>query len=97
MPETLETIGAKAFFDSTIRSLQLPDAVKTIGSEAFREAPGITTLGLPVSAEEIGENICDYLNVTLTVVPGTYAAEWAARNGYLTATRGGDDTSWLEN
>ncbi|GAA8715977.1 hypothetical protein oki361_21610 [Helicobacter pylori] len=47
MPNTLTTIGEKAFFNSKIQNLVIPESVKNIGKKAFGSSSlidGISTI-----------------------------------------------------
>ena len=68
----LETIGNSAFQSCTsLRKLDMPNTVKTIGSSVFWFS-GIRTLHIPASVTSIGSGITAYCSTveTITVDPG---------------------------
>lgn len=60
LPATLKEIGAQAFLStSQLKTIKIPENVKTIGLEAFRES-GITTVKLPNSVTTIAQRAFYY-------------------------------------
>ena len=54
LPETLESIGSNAFYQTNIYSdVVLPESLKTLGTGAFAECKGILTVKLPSSMKAI--------------------------------------------
>ncbi len=65
IPEGVETIGARAFADSLLKSVGIPEGVKKIEKEAFFHCPSLTFVNIPESVVEIGESAfsrCDSLS-----------------------------------
>lgn len=110
LPDSLKRIGERAFAASyfvtnivnNIEEITLPLGLEFIGKEAFLSTPYNSTwpsyertIIIPESVTEIGDNICDRKYGTLEVVSGSYAATYAAENGYKYMYSGEDDLSWL--
>lgn len=55
LPNSLTTIGEAAFFGAGISTLEIPDSVISIGSQAFRNATNLTDLHIPNSVTTIGD------------------------------------------
>ena len=102
LPDSLVRIGERAFAASNfatntvnlINEITLPLGLEFIGEEAFYSSFERTII-IPESVTEIGDNICDRKYGTLEVVSGSYAATYAAENGYKYMYSGEDDLSWL--
>lgn len=58
LPERTEVIGAKAFYNVSIRSIEFPTGVTTIGDYAFSKS-GLTTVKIPAGLEVLGTNVFD--------------------------------------
>ena len=61
IPRTLggypvEAIGTRAFRDSSITSVVMPDTITTIGKEAFQICNSLTEVHLPAGLESIGDS-----------------------------------------
>ena len=55
LPQSLTTIGSRAFEDCTgLTSIRLPARLTEIGSQAFRGCTGLTSIHLPANLTEIG-------------------------------------------
>ena len=60
LPATLKEIGAQAFLKtSQLKTIEIPENVRTIGLEAFRES-GITTVKLPNGVTTIAQRAFYY-------------------------------------
>ena len=107
LPDSLKKIGKKAFAsvkntgyfytnrdEGDNREITLPLGLEFIGEEAFYSSFERRII-IPESVTEIGDNICDRKYGTLEVVSGSYAATYAAENGYKYMYSGEDDLSWL--
>lgn len=66
MPDTLEKIsfrgapekiGQAAFRPSKIKTITLPDSIKSIGHQAFQDCIALESINLPASLEEIGVSV----------------------------------------
>lgn len=86
LPRNLKTIGSHAFEWTCLNSaLVLPDGVETVGSYAFANIEGLTSITIPESVTSIGEHAFDPSEwaeepVTLRVVEGSYAHQYAQEN-----------------
>lgn len=70
LPNTIEEIGDLAFYLSSgdfEGGLVLPEGVRTIGDECFREARYITSLTIPSTVESIGTSVCSQCSRLQTV------------------------------
>jgi hypothetical protein len=67
LPNSLITIGDAAFFGAGISTLEIPDSVTSIGSQAFSETTNLTNLSLGSSLTSIG-SFAFYLATSLTSV-----------------------------
>ncbi len=69
IPESVTTIEFAAFCNCMIKTLTLPNSIKTIEKEAFRGCTGFTEIIIPDSVEEIGEsafrNCSDLEHITI--------------------------------
>lgn len=54
MPDTIESIGDKAFACSNISNIKLSNNLKSIGSQAFSDCDNLKSIDIPGSVEEIG-------------------------------------------
>ena len=81
--DNVKTIGHYAFYGcEELDELKLPSGVTSIGESAMRRT-GITKLTLSDNIESIGEYaFADNDGIVLTVTDGTYAHEYAKKNGY---------------
>ena len=99
LPEGFESIGRCAFFScDNLEEVILPSTLTSIGAKAFDQT-AVTTITIPASVEYIGEAAFGSIEgKTLIVEKGSYAAEYAAANGYFYEyVGGGDDDSWLND
>lgn len=60
IPNTVVEIGERAFFVSPLKSVSIPDSVKTIGKEAFVDNGTYTSVYIPASVENIGYHAIGY-------------------------------------
>lgn len=97
----LTHIGSEAFYNTSFanKEIELPEGLVTIGERAFHEGTpelyksNLSTLIVPSTVTSIGEDVVYRANVSLKVVPDSYAEFWALENGYPIVSE--DDTSWL--
>lgn len=91
-------IGDGAFlyakFKSTTKTLEIPDTVKYIGTDAFIGCQCKEFI-LSDGIEFIGDNAFEKSGVTLYVNSGSYAEFWCNENGYNVKVNGEEDLSWL--
>ena len=84
-PQTLKEIGEGAFEGCTnLKDVEIKEnsAINKIGKNAFRNCPYLTSIVIPSSVTEIGDDAFDKEIITLQVEQGSYAALWASENGY---------------
>ena len=74
IPKGVESIGNSAFYKTSLTSVILSDRLEWIGMNAFKYS-GLENVTIPASVSFIDGAVFDE-NVTITVTPGTYAAEW---------------------
>ncbi len=94
----VEAIQEGAFENNyQLKSVQLPDTLKTIGAQAFAGCPRLKEITLPASVESIGKDAFNRTVTKLNVVSGSYAEQWAKENGFNYAVIGAeaDDLDWL--
>lgn len=65
----LEEIPEKAFVGSVIERINLPDSVKAIGGEAFKECKNLKSIELPQGLERIGYNAFSESGLTSLTLP----------------------------
>lgn len=69
----------------SIKTVVIGNGVTGIGSNAFRDCTGLTSVTIPAGVTEIGDNAfanCTTLN-DFNVVEGSYAYRWLITNGLL--------------
>lgn len=99
---SLEEISEGAFKDASLPStISLPESLQKIGNMSFYTdqvaQSYLDTLIIPANVQDIGDDICDRLEVKVQVERGSYAEFWAIQNGYSIIDSEGDDTSWLND
>ena len=84
LPSGLKTIDDEAFMnDTALDSVIVPEGVISIGERAFF-GTSISQLALPSSLKEIGSDaFYGCADMTVTAPSGSWAYEWALKNGYL--------------
>ena len=83
IPDTVTTIGAYAFSDSSISSVNLPDSVTEIGSYAYYRCRNLTTINnLPTGLTTIGGGAFQWCsNLTKVVIPDSVTAIYSGAFG----------------
>lgn len=56
MPNSLQTISDSAFYQSVVKEIYLNDGLLTIGTGAFKNCKGLTSIHIPHSVTTIGDN-----------------------------------------
>ena len=90
LPPTLTKIGDKAFYNTILTSIDLPNSVKYIGRSIFDRCYYLTSLNIPTSIEEIGSLgstgiVFDHLSFPNTLKKiGSSAFSGCRINGKLT-------------
>ncbi len=65
IPDTVQTIGADAFWRTDITGVTIPAGVREIGPSAFCESTALTAVDIPGSVERIDNNaFCDCTGMT---------------------------------
>lgn len=56
LPDTIKTIGVRAFYGcSRVSAIEIPEGVTTIGEQAFRYCNSLTEINIPASVTSIGD------------------------------------------
>ena len=58
-PDSLKNIGAAAFSQNGLLSVELPEGLESLGQYAFCENPQLTSVTIPEGLTKIGENVFD--------------------------------------
>ena len=84
IPESVINITGETFeFCGDLTNIELPKGLTSIGDLAFSYCRSLTNIEIPESVTSIGNNVFDKCNnVTITVTQGSYAEQWAVKNGY---------------
>ena len=78
LPEALEIIEDEAFEGTAIVSVDLPERVERIGSNAFAHIPTLQHIRIPDATREIAATaFAGSHHVTITGAPNSYARAWA--------------------
>ncbi len=56
IPNSVTSIGERAFYNSKLTSVTIPHNLTSIGSEAFRYCSGLTSVTIPINVTSIGNN-----------------------------------------
>lgn len=82
LPAQLTDIAEEAFLnDMSLTAVYLPDGVKTIGGQAFRDCDNLQVIRIPASVTLIGEDaFAGTILVFAQVAEGSWAAHWFAAN-----------------
>jgi hypothetical protein len=60
IPDGVQSIGKRAFFESTLTSITLPNGLTKIGMEAFSGCEELTQITIPSSVNDIGQYALQY-------------------------------------
>ena len=76
LPNTLQSIGAYAFFScSQLEKIAIPSSVTNISSSAFQYCGGLTSIAIPSSVTSIGNNTFNGCNsLTSITIPSSVTA-----------------------
>ena len=81
LPEKLQEIGVKAFSNTDLKEIVIPDGTKAIDIKAFENCKNLKTVVLPKSVEYIAVGAFDSCEkVNVKCVKGTYAEEYLKAN-----------------
>lgn len=61
IPKTVEYLAANSFYNSKIKSISIPEGVKSIGNYAFESCSDLSKVELPSTIKEIGNYAFAYL------------------------------------
>lgn len=81
LPDTLKVIGEKAFLQTTMERIVIPDGVEEIGMRAFSSSTALKTIYIPATVKKI-DQYAFYLseNVTVYCLENSYAQEFCEAN-----------------
>ena len=71
LPEGLEHIGDSAFGNSFMKSLKLPESLKTIGLKSFASCTHLKDVTIPKNTESIGQQAFMYCNIEKIYIKGS--------------------------
>ena len=79
----LQSIGNNAFDSTALKTVVLPDQVKTLGNSVFSNCRSLTSVTMPASLNSIGSSLFSYCNYlkSIEVKPG--GESYASENGVL--------------
>ena len=80
VPNGVEEIGYRAFYNMPIKSVKLPSSVKKIGKIAFAFCDNLTTVDMPDSVEFIESDAFEDSYPTLKIVKGSYTNNYVEEN-----------------
>ena len=66
---SVKTIGARAFYDISLKSVKIEDGVETIEENAFWDSDGINELVLPSTLKTIGQGAFTWAYISTLVLP----------------------------
>ncbi len=82
LPAGLQIIEDEAFEGTAIVVIDLPEAVESIGEQAFANIATLRKVNIPEKTKRIARTaFAGSNNVTITGAPGSYARTWARENG----------------
>lgn len=85
------SLAYQAFIDCVgIKSLTLPDTIKSIGDEAFSGCENLQSIEIPTSVTSIGSNVVDNCNSLTTINYDGTKAQFQSISGYENITAGVD-------
>lgn len=95
LPTSLKEIGKSAFEGTTVEKVILPDSTTIIRERAFAENSSLKMIRISELVEYIGDSSFDgSINVTIVVMAGSYAANWA-RTHNVAFTLENNAFTWL--
>ena len=72
IPNSVTTIGDKAFSATGLNSVTIPNSVSSIGHSAFSDCYGLTSVAIPNSMTSIGERVFGYcIGLTSVIIPNS--------------------------
>ena len=66
---TVTKIGARAFYDISLQSVNIGEGVETIEKQAFWDSDGINELSLPTTLKTIGDEAFTYAYINSLILP----------------------------
>ena len=76
--KTVTSIGAWAYFCSSLTSITIPDGVTSIGSAAFYGCSSLTSITIPTGVTSIGDSAFKYCSSLTSITYGGTKAQWEA-------------------
>lgn len=93
IPGSVGTIGRYAFYSCAgLKNVVIQDGVTLIGDCAFEECVNLSGITIPDSVVSIGYDILYNSPAQLTCSPGSYAYQYALREGYIKQATGNTQT-----
>ncbi len=80
LPENLQSIGLRAFWNCKLQSIIIPNNVQTIAQAAFADC-GLSTISIPASVTSIGNYVFAGNSQLSTIVVDTNNPVYDSRNG----------------
>lgn len=68
LPTTLKSIGSCAFYNASLKNIDIPDGVTTL-SMAFQNCRGLTAINVPSSVTDIDAAFCNCIGLTSVTLP----------------------------
>ena len=90
LPDTLETIGSMAFYNTALKTITFPPSLTTIGNGAFLECSSYQEIRIPSTVTDIGDHafgLYQYIGSNYRKyepIPGVtiYGETWSAAHAY---------------
>jgi hypothetical protein len=70
MPSSLNAIGAAAFYQTRLTSLQFPEGFTSVGASAFRNNTKLASISFPSTIQTIGADAFNYTDLLATITVG---------------------------
>lgn len=73
IPYGVKSIGAEAFYGTSIKGVKIPNSVAKIGNKAFADCKQLEELVLPERLEELGREVCvDCISLKSVTLPRSF-------------------------
>lgn len=69
IPDSVKTIGKRAFYGTNLKSVTIPNGVTSIGNEAFSNCKSLEEVQIPSSVKTIGANAFSSTNIKSISLP----------------------------
>ncbi len=83
LPTTLTQIGYKAFYQSDLESVNLPDNVTSVASQAFGSCPSLTSFNIPAAVSSWGNGVWGGSQALTNITVAGGNPNLSAANGML--------------